>query len=142
MGFYNIMAIGASGLSAQRLRMEVASSNLSNANTTSKTGKTYRRLVPIFKAVGNGNDFASAIDEQRKLYEVMVDKVVEDKRDPIEVYEPDHPDANAEGYVRYPNINPSEEMVGLMSAARGYEANLTAINAAKEMAKKALELAR
>lgn len=143
MGLYNVMAIGSSGLSAQRLRMEVLSSNLSNVNATNgPDGKTFQRMVPLFEAVENGSEFASVDESQRKLYAVKVSDVKKDKRDPIEIYDPGHPDADENGYVSYPNINVVEEMVGIMSAARSYEANLTVINAAKEMAKKALELAR
>ena len=143
MGLMNVLKIGSSGLAAQRLRMEVLSSNLSNVNTTrGVNGRPYERMTPLFRAAPSGTEFASVLDQQRKLYEVRVDKVVKDGRDPIRVYEPGHPDADDEGYVRYPNINVMEEMVGLMSASRSYEANLSAIMAAKEAAKKALELAR
>lgn len=143
MGLFKVMSIGASGLAAQRIRMEVLATNLSNISTTrGPGGGPYQRKVPIFRAVEVGSEFANAIDQQRKLYGVEVEKVIEDGRAPIQVYEPGHPDADAEGYVRYPNINLMEEMVGLMSAARSYEANLAAITAAKEMAKKAIELGR
>jgi len=143
MGLYNVMAIGSSGMKAQRLRMEVLSTNLSNINTTKgPKGGPYQRMVPIFKAVEVGSDFAQVLGQERKLFEVMIDRVQEDGRDPIQVYEPNHPEANENGYVFYPNISMSEEMVGIMSAARSYEASLTAVNAAKEMAKKALEIAR
>ena len=143
MGLYNVMAIGSTGLAAQRTRMEVLASNLSNVNTThGPDGKPYQRLVPLFKAVENGSDFASELEGQRKLYEVEVEGVKKDGRDPIQVYEPEHPDADENGYVSYPNINMVEEMVGVMSAARSYEANLTVVNAAKEMAKKAIDLSR
>ena len=142
MGLYRVMAIGSTELAAQRLRMEALSSNLSNVNTTAgPDGRVYQRRMPVFRAEQVGNDFASTLDAQRKLYEVRVDRITTDKRDPIMAYDPGHPDANAEGYVAYPNINTMEEMVGLMSAARNYEANLTAVNAAKEMAKRAIELA-
>lgn len=143
MGLMNVLKIGSSGLAAQRLRMEVLSSNLSNVNTTrGVNGRPYERMTPLFRAAPNGTEFASVLDQQRKLYEVRVDKVVKDGRDPVRVYEPGHPDADDEGYVAYPNINVMEEMVGLMSASRSYEASLSAITAAKEAAKKALELAR
>ena len=143
MGLYNIMAIGSTGLAAQRVRMEVLSSNLSNVNSTrGPNGKPYQRLVPVFKSVENNPGFENVLEGQKRLYEVEVASIKKDKRDPIEVYEPDHPDADENGYVRYPNINVVEEMVGVMSASRSYEANLTVVTAAKEMAKKALELAR
>ncbi len=123
--------------------MEVASSNLSNVSTTrGPDGGAYRRKVAIFRSVEVGSDFAQVMDDQRKQYQVEVDKVIDDGREPVLVYEPDHPDADEDGYVSYPNINVMEEMVGVMSAARSYEANLSAVNAAKEMAKKAIELGR
>ncbi len=146
MGFFNVMAIGSSGLNAQRVRMDVYSSNLANMNTTRGVdGGLYRRQVPILKAVETkqvGSDFASIVDRQRKLFEVEIQKIVDDGRAPVLVHEPDHPDADENGDVAYPDINMMEEMTGLMSAARSYEANLSAITAAKEMAKKALELGR
>lgn len=143
MGFMNVMKIGSTGLAAQRLRMEVLASNLSNINTTrGVNGRPYERMVPLFRAEENGTDFASELDRQRKLFEVRVDKVVKDGREPLRVYEPNHPDADGEGYVLYPNINLMEEMVGMMSASRAYEANLQSISAAKELGKRALELGR
>ncbi len=146
MGLFNVMAIGSSGLNAQRIRMDVHSANLANMNTTRGVdGGPYRRRVPLLRAVeveNFGSDFAEIVDQQRKLFEVEVQKVVDDGRAPILVHEPDHPDADENGFVAYPDINMMEEMAGLMSAARSYEANVSAITAAKEMAKKALELGR
>ncbi len=146
MGLFNVMAIGSSGLNAQRVRMDVYSANLANINTTrGADGGPYRRQVPIMRAVeveSIGSDFAKIVDRQRRLFEVEIQKVVDDGRAPTLVHEPDHPDADENGDVAYPNINMMEEMTGLMSAARSYEANLSAITAAKEMAKKALELGR
>jgi flagellar basal-body rod protein FlgC len=143
MGLFSIMQIGASGLSAQRVRMEVTSSNLANLQTTrTAKGGPYQRHRVLFEATPLTNDFGSALDQQKKLYEVRVKGVEEDGREPVWVFDPDHPDANEEGYVGMPNINMVEEMVNMMSASRSYEANLTSINSAKQMAKKALELGR
>jgi flagellar basal-body rod protein FlgC len=143
MGLFSVMSLGASGLKAQRVRMEVISSNLANLQTTKTSkGGPYRRRVVQFESAPVTNDFASIMDQQRKLYEVRVKGVKEDNREPNWIYDPAHPDANEEGYVGMPNINMVEEMVNMMSASRSYEANLTSINAAKEMAKKALELGK
>ena len=143
MGLFNIMSIGASGLSANRQRMEVISSNLANIHTSStKEGGPYKRRLIQFESVPVKNDFRSILDEQRQLYQVRVKKVTTDGADPLWVYDPDHPESNEGGYVAMPNINMVEEMVDMMSASRSYEANLTAINAAKSMARKALELGK
>jgi len=143
MGLFNIFKISASGLQAQRLRMEIVSSNLANANTTrTENGKVYQRLVPIFQAIGQQASFEDVLAEQRKLYEVRVKDIKPDGRDPIWIYDPSHPDADKDGYVAMPNINVVEEMVNLMSAARSFDANINSIQAAKKMADKALDLGR
>jgi flagellar basal-body rod protein FlgC len=143
MGMFSVMALGASGLKAQRVRMEVISSNLANLQTTKTIkGGPYRRRLVQFESAPMKNDFAAQLDQQRKLYEVRVKGIKEDNREPNWIFDPSHPDANEEGYVGMPNINMVEEMVNMMSASRSYEANLTSINAAKQMAKKALELGK
>jgi len=143
MALMNVMEIASSGLQAQRLRMQIVSSNLANINTTKGPGgEPYRRMAPVFESVEIGNDFQNSLDEQRKLYGVAVDKVADDSRDPLLVYDPDHPDADARGFVAMPNINLVEEMTDLMNAARSYEANLAAMQTAKNMAKQALGLGR
>jgi len=141
MGFLNMLQIGSSGLRAQRLRMEIISSNLANANTTkTENGEPYKRLVPVFRAVEQQANFSDVLDDQKKLYEVMVEKVQPDGRDPIWIYDPSNPDADADGYVAKPDINVVEEMVNLMSASRSFEADVNTIQAAKKMAEKALEI--
>jgi len=144
MGLFTIMDINSTGLRAHRIRMEIASSNLANINTTrTPGGGPYRRLNPVFEAAPiERSDFQRELDRNLKAVGVNVKKVVQDRSDPILVYDPEHPDSDPEGYVALPNINMVEEMINLMTAARSYEANLSAINMAKQMALSAIDLAR
>jgi len=133
MGFFSTLNIAATGLSAQRIRINVISSNLANANTTkTESGEPYKRKDIIFKELLEGEYRGG----------VRVEKVVEDKKPFILKYEPGHPDANEEGYVQYPNVNPIEEMVNMIEASRSYEANVTVLNTAKQLAMRALEIGR
>ncbi|MCX8084752.1 MAG: flagellar basal body rod protein FlgC [Calditerrivibrio sp.] len=133
MGFFNILNTAATGLSAQRIRVNVISSNLANVNTTkTETGEPYRRKDLIFKEVLEGKYKGG----------VVVEKIVEDKKPFVLKYDPGHPDANEEGYVQYPNVNPIEEMVNMIEASRSYEANVTVLNTAKQLAMRALEIGR
>ena len=140
-GEINALDISASGLSAQRTRMNVLAENLANADTTrTEDGGPYRRKLVVF---GNESPltFPQALDaEQSTLVKVV--EVTESDDSPRVVYQPSHPDANAEGYVTLPNINPVLEMVDLLAATRAYEANVTAVQAAKSMYTKALEIGR
>lgn len=136
-------AISASGLAAQRIRMNAISANLANVQTTrTAAGQPYRPLEVVFAAVPMPTSvqaaFGSSFEDCLRM--VQVAEVVEDPREPRQVFDPGHPDANARGYVFVPNINVIEEMVNLLSANRAYEANVAAINAAKSMARKALEI--
>ncbi|MGA1847107.1 flagellar basal body rod protein FlgC [Deferribacter abyssi] len=133
MSFFDVLKISATGLSAQRIRINVISSNLANANTTrTKEGGPYKRKDIVFREILNG-ELAGG---------VKVEKVIEDEKPPVLKYDPGHPDANEEGYVAYPNINPIEEMVNMLEASRSYEANVTVLNTAKQLALKALEIGR
>lgn len=136
--------VSASGLSAQRKRLEVLVSNLVNANTTQAAGmEPYRRKDVIFAATSPEPVFGTALDEAMlNVQGVEIAGVVTDRSEPIRRYEPGHPHADKDGYVMYPNINPMEEMVNMLSATRSYEANLQAANTAKEMAVKTLEIIR
>jgi len=143
MAIQDMMAIAASGLQAQRIRMQVISSNLANLHSTKgPDGGPFRRLVPIFQAEALPGSFENELDAQRQLYAVRVNKVTTDNREPLWVYDPDHPDANPDGYIAMPNINVVEEMTNLMNAARSYEANLAALQTGKAMAKQALDLGK
>lgn len=143
MDFFDALHISSSGLSAQRLRMNLISANLANINTThTREGGPYRRKDPVFAAQAPAPSFREMLRsrQQELLKEVAVVAIVEDQRPPLEKYDPTHPDANAKGYVAMPNINLMEEMVNMISATRSYEAGVTAIQSAKDMALKALEI--
>ncbi|MEJ2729231.1 MAG: flagellar basal body rod protein FlgC [Deltaproteobacteria bacterium] len=149
MDFFDALQISSSGLSAQRLRMNLISANLANINTTrTEAGGPYRRKDPVFAARvpaqsrSGEASFRELLGNRREelLKEVAVVEIVEDSRPPIRKYDPMHPDADANGYVAMPNINLMEEMVNMISATRSYEANVTAIKSAKDMALKALEI--
>ena len=145
MDFFNAIDTSSSALSAQRLRMNLISGNLANVNTTrTPQGGPYRRKEAIFAAQPLNQSFHSILrDRQRgQLSAVQVARVVEDQNPSVMKYDPQHPDADEKGYVAMPNINLMEEMVNMISATRGYEANVTALKAAKDMALKALEIGR
>jgi flagellar basal-body rod protein FlgC len=145
MDFFDALHISSSGLSAQRLRLNLISANLANMNTTrTKSGGPYRRKDPVFAAQPPAASFGEMLADRQKeiLKEVKVIGIVEDMSPPIIRYDPHHPDADKNGYVALPNINVMEEMVNMISATRSYEANVTAIKAAKDMALKALEIGR
>ncbi len=140
---FTTWAISSSGLTAQRIRMNAISANLANVHTTrTAAGGPYRRLDVVFAAVPARGVSKGRLDKRFEecLRMVEVLEVSEDPREPRQVFDPDHPDANARGYVLFPNINVMEEMVNLLSANRAYEANVAAVNAAKDMARKALEI--
>lgn len=138
---FDIFSISASGMEAQRLRMNVISSNLANAETTrTEAGGAYRRKDIVFEADtgGFGDYLRSSMNSYGKG--VRVAGIVDDPRPLKRAYDPGHPDADANGYVAYPNVNVVEEMVNMISAARSYEANVTAFKASRDMAVKALEI--
>lgn len=145
MSLDQAFAISASGLDAQRARLAVISSNLANVQSTrTPEGGPYRRRDVVFSAAPVGERFDAALSQHLEDAErgVEVSAVVVDPRPFKTLFDPSHPDADADGYVRYPNVNPMEEMVNMMSALRSYEANVTALNATKTMAIKALEIGR
>lgn len=138
MGFLSSLDISASALTAQRMRMNVVSENIANADTTrTADGEPYRRRVVTMGEKPSA--FADALHSATGGG-VMVTGIVEDASAFEYEYDPTHPDANAEGYVAYPNVDETEEIIDLMSATRSYEANVTALNATKSMAIKALEI--
>jgi len=144
MNFLDNLAISSSGLSAQRLRMNLISSNLANANTTrTETGEPYKRKDVIFESVEE-NSFQNALDEQLEDggHGVKVARVIEDDKPYTLKYDPGHPDADADGYIQLPNVNIVEEMVNMISASRSFEANATAVRATKDMAGIALEIGK
>ncbi len=141
MSLLTAIAVSATGLSAQRKRLEVLVSNLANANTTQPEGvEPYRRKDVVFSSVSPNQTFGAEFEDAVKGVEIS--GIVTDRSEPRREYEPGHAHADAEGYVYYPNVNPMEELVNVMSATRSYEANLQAVNSAKEMAMKTLEILR
>lgn len=142
MSIFSAMSISATGMTAQRVRMDVISQNLANVNTTrADDGSTYRRQTVVMEAQ-TSREFASALNQALGLTGtgVKVTHIVEDMSDLTMVYEPTHSDADENGYVHYPNVNSVTEMTNLIDASRAYEANASAFNAAKTMAMKGLEL--
>ena len=152
MSAFQSFRISASGLTAERLRMDVISNNLANANTTrTEDGEPYRRQFPVFApleesaAPGRNSQHSFGVKAAGSGpvgSGVRVVGIEEDAGPPRLKYDPEHPDANAEGYVEMPKVHVVKEMVDLIGAARAYEANITAINSAKSMAQKALEIGR
>ncbi|MEW6172077.1 MAG: flagellar basal body rod protein FlgC [Bacillota bacterium] len=137
MRFFDAFAISGSGLTAERLRLDLIANNLANVHSTrTAEGGPYRRQVPVFaqhlEAARGG--FAGA--------GVVVEAILQDESPPIKVLDPGHPDADQDGYVNYPNINVANEMVDMIGASRAYEANATVFEAAKELAQRALDLGR
>ena len=162
MGFFNSFDISGYGLSAERFRINIISENIANANTTrTPEGGPYRRKEVIFKAVpfedtlnkeieknADFHEYENPLDEDGEDYAqakppietVIVDKVVRDDSKPILKYDPNNPDADANGYVAYPNINPVIEMSDLLEATRAYQANVAAFQSAKTMANSAINI--
>jgi flagellar basal-body rod protein FlgC len=144
MSLFSILSVGASGMAAERTRAELLAENLANAETTrTPEGGPYRRKDAVFTSAPLTSPFASAFNsEVQGMSGVAVSDIVTDTRDPERHYMPGHPDADADGYVAFPRVNPAEDMVDLMGAARGYEANVASISAAKDMIAHSLELLR
>ncbi|SDK45101.1 flagellar basal body rod protein FlgC [Natronincola ferrireducens] len=147
MSIFNAINVSATGLTAERLRMDVISKNIANANTTrTVNGGPYRRQVVVFKTEKQPA-FAKYLQQamggkDKGLKGVEVTGIRDDQSPFKKVYDPGHPDANEEGYVLMPNVEVVTEMANMISASRAYEANVTALNATKNMALKALELGR
>ncbi len=146
MGFFRSINVSASGLTAERLRMDIISKNIANAETTrTSAGTPYRRQVPIFMEQ-KGSSFSDILSEAKGQYVsgngVEVSAIKEDTSAFKRLYNPGHPDADSEGYVLMPNVDGVTEMINLISASRGYEANVTAMNATKSMVLKAMEIGK
>ena len=141
MSLFTGINVSASGLTAQRLRMNTISSNIANVNTTrTEDGGPYRRKMPVFAAKLD-NEIGNFTNESKQAGAgVEVTKIKESDKPPKLVYKPHHPDANEAGYVEMPNINITSEMTDIISATRSYEANVTALESAKSMAQSALKL--
>ena len=146
MSFLDSFDISASGLTAERQRLDIAAENLANTNTTrTESGGTYRRKMVVLQEIPQTSfrsRFNSILNRTASKGGVQVTEIVEDQRDLNPVYNPDHPDADEDGYVMMPNVDPVKETINGMSATRSYEANITAFNAMKLMAQKALEIGK
>lgn len=139
------MRVSSSGMAAQRMRMNTISSNIANINTTrTPEGGPYRRKDVVFESIPDAKSFGEILinQPQKDIARVQVTDVAVDRKAPLMKYEPDHPDANEDGYVAYPNINLMEEMANMIQATRAYEANVSAMNMTKDMAMTSLELGR
>ena len=145
MDFFSSMKVSASGLEAQMKRLNTINSNIANAETTqTPEGGPYRRKDAVVESQVVRESFGEILQNEldENVQGVQVVEIHQDQRPPRMVYNPSHPHANAEGYVAMPNVNPVEEMANMISAQRSYEANVTAMGAAKEMALKSLEIGR
>lgn len=138
-GVFSALEVAASGLTAQRGRMNVIASNLANVHTTrGANGQPYQRMDPVFSSVPVSTETTDPI--LQRVSEVQLSSVTPDTSPGQMVYEPGHPDANAQGYVQYPNVNVVTEMVNLMTASRAYEAGVTTIESVKSMARSAMKI--
>ena len=145
MSFLNSLKISASGLASQRTRMNIISSNLANINTTrTPEGGPYKRKDAVFETINASEVFGDVFQNKvnQNFQAVKVSEIKEDDRAIKLKYDPSHPDANNDGYVALPDINMMKEMVDLIEARRSYDANISAMKAAREMALKALEIGR
>ena len=147
MDLFKIFSISGSGMAAQKSRMSVVAGNLANSESTRTVdGGPYRRRDVIFQAAPPAGEFADELNDiaadQERAQGVEVVGVKQSNRPPRRIFDPSHPDANGEGYVAMPDINPIEEMVDMLSAVRSYEANLSAFNSTKALIRKILDLGR
>lgn len=145
MSIFNSINVSASALTAEKTRIDIIAKNMANVNTTRSTGgMPYRRQMPVFQE-DKGKSFSNYLSKYSNKVNgegVKVSKIVEDDSPFKLVYEPGHPDADENGYVKMPNVDIVKEMVDLISAQRSYDANVTAMNASKSMLMKALEIGR
>lgn len=144
-GIFTAMDASASALTAQRRRLELLVTNIANAQTTrTEEGGPYRRKDVVFvsKAMQPFHEILAELTSEPEVEGVEIREVITDSRPPVLRYEPSHPDADPQGYVAYPNINPLEEMANFMAASRSYEANVRAFQAIKELVQRSLELGR
>lgn len=145
MDFLTSMDISSSGMAANRKRMNAIASNIANAQTTRTVeGGPYRRKEVVFGAEPARDNFSDILEGEmgENIQKVHATEVLSINEAPILKYEPGHVDANEKGYVAYPNINVMKEMANMISASRSYEANISALNTAKSMAMKSLEIGR
>jgi len=146
MSLLSALSVSASGMAAQRARTELLVENLANSDTTrTPEGGPYRRKDAVFTSDPSTSQFSSLFENEMNntgAVGVRVAQVITDNREPEKRYLPGHPDADKDGYVAYPRMNPAEDMVDLLGASRNYAANVAAISAVKDMIQKSLELFR
>lgn len=145
MSLFTALSVSATGLTAQRQRAELLVENLANSETTrTSEGGPYRRKDAVFSTTSVDSPFGSvyAAELGNQASGVQVSEITVDSRDPERRYMPGHPDADKDGYVKFPNVNPAEDMVDLMSASRNYQANITAMSAVKDMIHRSIDLLR
>jgi flagellar basal-body rod protein FlgC len=140
MSLFSALSVSSSGMSAQRTRAELLVENLANSETTrTPGGGPYRRKDAVFTTTNEGSPFSSVFQDQMSTG-VGVAEIIQDDREPDRRYMPGHPDADKDGYVAFPRINPAEDMVDLLGASRGYEANVAAISAVKDMINRSIDI--
>ena len=146
MSFFESFGISSSGMTANRLWLDLISNNIANINTAGIPGDSsrpvYRRNVPVFSELLNMAAGSVPGQELHKEAGVHVPRVIQDSAEPKMIYDPSHPYANQEGYVAYPNINIANEMVNMIAASRAYDANVTVLEAGKGIAARALDILR
>ncbi|HYL78155.1 MAG TPA: flagellar basal body rod protein FlgC [Bryobacteraceae bacterium] len=143
MSLFSVLSVSASGMSAQRTRAELLAENLANAETTrTPDGGPYKRKDAVFSSASQTSPFSAIFQTEMGsgVNGVEVADVVEDTREPDKRYLPGHPDADRDGYVAFPRINPAEDMVDLLGAARGYQGNVAAMTAIKDMILHSIDL--
>ena len=143
MGIFDVLRISASGLKAQRMRMETVATNIANIHTTrTEEGGPFRKKDVVLSPtdVSEASPFGSLFE--RKIEGVIVEDVVESAKPFEQTHDPFHPDADADGYVTFPNVNVMEEMADMIAATRAYEANVNVINNTKEMFSRSLEIGK
>jgi flagellar basal-body rod protein FlgC len=143
MSLFSVLSVSASGMSAQRTRAELLAENLANAETTrTPEGGPYKRKDAVFSSAAQTSPFSAIFQTEMGsgVNGVQVTDVVEDTREPDKRYLPGHPDADKDGYVAFPRVNPAEDMVDLLGAARGYEGNVAAMTAIKDMILHSIDL--
>ncbi len=142
MSLFNSMDASASGLTAQRLRMDLTSNNIANVNTTeTEDGGPYRKQEPVFKTKFKEElNKSGGFDSKQEVNGVKVKDIVESDEPPKLEYDPEHPQANDDGYVEKPNVNIVEEMTNMISATRAYEANVTALDSSQDMYNSAIQI--
>ena len=143
MSLFSVLSVSASGMTAQRTRAELLVENLANSETTrTPDGGPYRRKDVVFTSAAQTSPFGAVFQTEMGsgVTGVQVSDVVQDNSEPLKRYLPGHPDADANGYVAFPKINPAEDMADLISASRGYQGNIAAMNAIKDMIHRSIDL--